>query len=132
MKKPRASRIDCVVNAGAAGSEGEAVRPSSLGSLTPLRSLLGADPKGKSEEVSEGLLRAVQQSILLGQADHDESWEALGAARRMLETMNEQVRLIELDIQMLNLRKKALKRRTKILEKLAESLDDYTSGRKAA
>lgn len=132
MKRPKHTHIDCVVNAGSGCSEEDAARLTGLGSIMPLKTILGADAGGEPAEVSEGIVKAVQQSILLGQADPEESWEALGAARRMIDAMNEQVRVIELDIQMLNLRKKALKRRTRILEKLAESLDGYTSDRKAA
>ncbi len=132
MKKPKPSPVDCVVSVGPGGPDGESVQLKSLGSVTPLKRILGISLDCDKTEVSPAVLRAVQQSIMLGQANYDESWEALVAARRMLEAMNEQVRIIELDIQMLNLRKKALKRRTRILEKLAESLDNYTSGREAA
>ena len=141
MKKHRPSPIGCVIRETArnyvlrTGIAGEVAQLKQLGTDELFRKLLdlGLTPEEIEElDIRQPMLQSIREYAEHDGAARNPEQQALEAARNTIKVMADQIQGIDLEIQMLNLRKKALKRRSGILERLAGSLSSNLEDRKAA
>ncbi len=73
-------------------------------------------------DIRQPMLRAVCEFARLDAADSQDSGKAAEAVKTTLRVISDQMRNLDMEIEMLNLRRDALQRRTHVLEKLAAAL----------
>ena len=73
-------------------------------------------------DIREPMLQTVCEFARLDSSDTRSAERAADAVEATLKVISEQIRSIDLEMEMLNMRKRALVRRTRALEKLARSL----------
>jgi hypothetical protein len=141
MMKRKPPPIDCVIGEAVnnfvlqAGIANGVACPEELGQMASLRKLLAIGLTAEEAEeldIRQPLLQSVREYARLDDETGDPSERTLQAVNATLKVIADQVQNIELEVQMLNLRKKALKRRARILEKLSESLTADRDAREAA
>lgn len=141
MKKSKPSAIDCAISEAAgkyvsrSGIAGETADLKGCGSIEPLRKLLalGLDADEiDALDIRQPLLQEICDCAEREKDDRDPSDRMLDAVNATLKVISDQLQGIDLEVRMLNLRKKALKRRSGILERLGQSLANYDSQREAA
>lgn len=136
MKKRKPMPVDCVIGEAVnnyvlrEGAIDPTTGPKSLGQMAPLKKLLAL---GLSADEAQEIDRYAHLPRSLAETEDDDPTDkTLAAVDSTLKVVAEQIANIDLEVQMLHLRKKALKRRAGILERLSDSLNAYVDRRKAA
>lgn len=83
-------------------------------------------------DIRQPMLQAICEYARLDDQDRGSSGRVADVVDAALKVIGDEMHNLELEIQMLNLRKRALKRRARVLEKLARSLGAGDSGLLAA
>ena len=83
-------------------------------------------------DIRQPMLQAICEYARLDHKNQHAGGRAADAVDTTLKVIDDQINNLDLEIEMLNLRKRALKRRTKILQKLAGSLSSEEGGLLAA
>jgi hypothetical protein len=129
MTRRRPSPIDCVVrDAAGTGTKGKTGSLREVSKIEPLKRVLNSGLSEKDLEQID-ISRPVMQSIRECAQSEDKSRLQ---PEQTLAAVNSTLKLIDIQVQMLNLRKKALKRRSRILDRLAESFANHQDHRWAA
>ncbi len=73
-------------------------------------------------DIRQPMLQAVVEYAQLDQEDRDGSERAMASVDATLRVVGDEIQKLNLELQMLKMRKKALQRRTRVLRKIAASL----------
>ena len=95
--------------------------------LEPMRKLLAMGTSSEEVDkldITQPTLQTICEYARLNEEDGTSDATSIEAVNETLKVLNDQVQTIEMEVAMMNLRKRALKRRARILEKLADSLKE--------
>jgi hypothetical protein len=129
----RDSAVNCAVRAGLVDNHTADLEDCSV--IEPVRKLfaLGLSPDEIEDlDIQEPMLQAICEYARLDEDDRAAAERAADAVNGTLKAIADQIQNIDLEIEMLNLRKKALKRRNRVLLKLARALNSGDSDPLAA
>ncbi len=83
-------------------------------------------------DIRQPMLQAVIEYAQLDQEDCNRSERAMAAIDATLRVVGDEIQKLNLELQMLKMRKKALQRRTRVLRKIADSLQSDENNLMAA
>lgn len=75
-------------------------------------------------DIRQPMLQAIIEYIQLEQTDLDKSEQTAAAVKATLKVISDEMHKLDLELEMLNLRKRALLRRMHVLEKITRSMED--------
>jgi hypothetical protein len=138
MKKRKRSPMDCVIRDAVNNyvlRTDAAVGPEELKTAAPLKQLLAMGltaAHADQLEIGEPVLESIRELVRQDGKPADLPERSLEAVKNTLRIVTEQIQGIDMEIHMLNLRKKALKRRSVILSRLEQCLSSHLDHREAA